>query len=184
MTNIPQGDAERKAAPMFRGLLGYFAWACFKIAAHSLRSDRKHNPHLPAEEAPHWRREASTDHPDCIIRHLCDAWGPRPDDFEGDDLDWEEYHLTALAWRSNALLQEFGEAKRGAAPGCRSVFPIKRKLEDLLHPAQKLVLAAKENERQNAILRAGIEAGERIATTVFPPKGDNGHSIHCECREC
>src|SRR5688572_582203 len=135
-TTIPQDDATRKSAPMFRGLLGYFPWALFKIAAHSFRSDRKHNPEKPIEEAPHWRREASTDHPDCIVRHLCDAWGPRPGDFPGDDLDWEEYHLTALAWRANALLQEFGEKHRGAAPGCRSVFPTRvDQLRDLLHPA-------------------------------------------------
>jgi hypothetical protein len=120
-TTIPQDDATRKSAPMFRGLLGYFPWALFKIAAHSFQSDRKHNP--ASTTGPHWTRDKSTDHADCCLRHLADLTGPPPGDFEGDALDWEEYHLTALAWRSSALLQEFGEKHRGAAPGCRSVFP-------------------------------------------------------------
>lgn len=118
---IPQDDAERKAAPMYRGLLAYFPWALFKVAAHSLRSDLKHNPGNP--NAPTWAREKSTDHPDCIMRHLAEAYGEKAAGFVGTQDDWTEYHLTALAWRALALLQEFGEAKRGAAPGASSKFP-------------------------------------------------------------
>ncbi len=143
MTCIPQDDASRKAAPMWRGLLGYFPWALFKLAAHSFRSDRKHNPDKPESEAPHWTRSKSTDHADCIVRHLADLCGPPPADFEGLAIEWEEYHLTAIFWRAGALLQEFGEARRGASPGCRSVFPTRvDQLRDLLHPAQKLAIEA------------------------------------------
>jgi hypothetical protein len=157
VSTIPQGDAERKDAPMFRGLLGYFPWALFKVAAHSLRSDRKHNPGNP--NAPTWAREKSADHPDCIVRHLTEAWGPPPADFVGTQLDWTEYHLTAIAWRANALLQEFGEANRGATPGISSKFPTtKEKLQDLVvktpsgahvlisHPAQHMAVAAFKDE--------------------------------------
>lgn len=168
MSTIPQGDAERKDAPMFRGLLGYFPWALFKVAAHSLRSDRKHNPGNP--NAPTWAREKSTDHPDCIVRHLSEAYGPPPPEFVGTQLDWTEYHLTAIAWRSNALLQEFGEAHRGATPGVSCKFPetLQSKVEALRHPAQKLAIQAFKDE-----LISGVKIGS-----------DNGHSVHCECREC
>lgn len=108
---IPQEDAVRKAAPLYRGLLGYFPWALFQVAAHSYRSDRKHNPDKPESEAPHWNRPASSDHADCILRHMAEMHTD-PD-----------YHKTAIAWRALALLQEHGESAHGAAPGSRSVFP-------------------------------------------------------------
>lgn len=95
---------------MYRGLLGYFPWALFQVAAHSMVSDRKHNPETPESEAPHWAREKSTDHADAIIRHLAEM--------HTDPL----YHKTAAAWRALALLQEHGEAL-GAEPGVSSVFP-------------------------------------------------------------
>ena len=74
MAYIPQGDQERKDAPMFRGLMGYFPAALFEVAAHSLDSDRKHNP--GSTTGPNWARGKSADHEDCIMRHLIDA-GPR-----------------------------------------------------------------------------------------------------------
>jgi hypothetical protein len=107
---LPQEDLVRKAAPMYRGLIGYFPRALFRVAAHSFRSDRKHNPDKPESEAPHWRRDASSDHLDCIVRHLAEMH---------EDPD---YHLAAIAWRALAALQEH-EEKKGAAPGSRSVFP-------------------------------------------------------------
>lgn len=174
---IPQDDQERKAAPMFRGLLGYFPWALFKVAAHSLRSDRKHNPGNPT--GPNWTREKSADHPDCIMRHLAEAWGPPAEGFIGTQDDWTEHHLTALAWRSNALLQEFGEAKRGAAPGVSCRFPTtKEKLKDLVvrtpsgshvlvsHPAQHLAVAAfKAEELERA--RFCPPLGEQLAEAGY-----------------
>lgn len=108
---IPQDDARRKAAPMFRGLLGYFPAALFAVAEHSMESDLKHNPGNP--EAPTWARGKSSDHPDCIVRHLIDAGQPGTPD--------RLYHLRALAWRSLAQLQEELEAS-GAKPGVSSRF--------------------------------------------------------------
>ena len=102
---LPQGDAERKDAPMFRGLLGYFPMALFRVAQHSLISDRKHNP--GNVDGPHWARGKSSDHLDCIVRHLAEVHTD-PD-----------YHLRALAWRALAALQEH-EERKGAAPGASS----------------------------------------------------------------
>ncbi len=105
---IPQGDRERKLAPMYRGLLGYFPAALFRVAEHSMVSDRKHNPNTPENEAPHWARQQSSDHADCIVRHLAEMH-TNPD-----------YHLKAIAWRALALLQEH-EERKGAAMGASAV---------------------------------------------------------------
>lgn len=109
MDYIPQGDKLRKQAPMFRGLLGYFPSALFDVATHSMESDQKHNP--GNVDGPTWARSKSSDHADCIVRHLIDAGTKGTPN--------RRYHLRALAWRSLALLQEEGEAE-GAAPGVSS----------------------------------------------------------------
>lgn len=110
---IPQDDESRKSAPLFRGLLGYFPAALFAVAAHSLASDQKHNPDNP--DAPKWTRGKSSDHADCIVRHLIDA-GTR----ETVSKDERLYHLTAAAWRALAQLQEEHEY-HGAEVSPRSV---------------------------------------------------------------
>lgn len=152
---LPQDDAERKDAPMYRGLLGYFPLALFRVAQHSLISDRKHNPGNP--EGPTWARDKSSDHADCIVRHLTEMHTD-PD-----------YHLRALAWRSLALLQEH-EERKGAAPGASSRFPqaarvleeLKRKREQLLHPAQELAVEAFKREQED-IAAEGQFRGDRFA---------------------
>jgi hypothetical protein len=110
-TYIPQDDAARKAAPMYRGLLGYFPAALFAVAAHSMAADKKHNP--GATDGPTWARGKSSDHADCIIRHMIDAGKPGEPD--------REYHLTAIAWRALAMLQEEME-RTGYSPGVSSRF--------------------------------------------------------------
>jgi hypothetical protein len=120
---LPEDDEVRKDGPMFRGLAGYFPAALFEVAAHSLDSDRKHNP--GATEGPTWARGKSSDHEDCIIRHVIDA-GPRRGAlgfpewllklFPGSSArDARRYHLRCLAWRALALLQEDCEATGSAA---------------------------------------------------------------------
>lgn len=106
---IPQDDATRKNAPMARGCLFYFPAALFAVAQHSMESDKKHNP--GNVDGPHWARTKSSDHADCIVRHLIDAGAPGEKD--------RKYHLRALAWRALAMLQEECEAE-GAKPGVSS----------------------------------------------------------------
>lgn len=152
---IPQDDARRKGAPMFRGLLGYFPAALFEVAEHSRESNDKHNP----GEELHWARGKSNDHEDCIVRHLIDA-GKKGS-------KGRRYHLRALAWRALALLQEECEAE-GATPGVSCRFPeaervlakLKEKRAELLHPAQRLAVQAFADE---------LTSGVKIETTVFPP---------------
>lgn len=106
---IPQDDKQRKLSPMARGLLHYFPAALFEVASHSMASDMKHNP--GSKDGPTWARSKSSDHADCIIRHMIDAGKGETDE--------EVYHLTAIAWRALAQLQEAME-KRGAKPGVSS----------------------------------------------------------------
>lgn len=102
---IPQDDKERKAAPMYKGLFGYFPYALFAVAAHSQANNLKHNP--DSTDGPTWKRNASSDHLDALTRHLSELH-TNP-----------SYHLAAIAWRALAALQEHGEAS-GFAAGASS----------------------------------------------------------------
>ena len=105
---LPQLDHERKDAAMYRGLLGYFPAALFRVAQHSVHSNRKHTP--DDASGPHWARGKSADHLDALLRHVCELHAD------------PEYHLAAIAWRALAALQEH-EERKGFKPGASSVFP-------------------------------------------------------------
>lgn len=96
---IDADSATRKSFPMARGLLDYFPDALAAVAQHSFIANQKHNP----GEEMHHARGKSTDHADCILRHLVGRGG-----FDGDLRE-----STALAWRALALLQEELEADLG-----------------------------------------------------------------------
>lgn len=87
----------RKDLPVFSGVLSYFPDALLAISAHSKKGNDKHNPGMPL----HWDKSKSTDHADCIARHLIDI-GPN---WDARDVETGSYHATALAWRALALLQ-------------------------------------------------------------------------------
>lgn len=112
MPYISEDSNERKKLPMARGLLDYFPAALAAVAAHSLMADEKHNGPSDGQRDPTWKRGVSTDHADCIVRHLVGRGG-----FDGPYRE-----STALAWRALALLQEELEAE-GAEPGRASRFP-------------------------------------------------------------
>jgi hypothetical protein len=84
--------AARKRMPITRGLLDYFPKACAYVSSVSLKANEQHNP----GEDLHWAREKSTDHADCIGRHLIERGG-----LDDDGL----LHTGKLAWRALALLQ-------------------------------------------------------------------------------
>lgn len=85
-------DGDRKDFPMVTGLLDYFPDALADVARLSLIGNEKHNPGEPL----HWSREKSTDHADCIIRHMI-----RRADYDDDGI----LHATKVAWRALAQLQ-------------------------------------------------------------------------------
>lgn len=93
----------RKNTPMFSGLLAYFPDALAEVARVSEAGSRQHHPGEPL----HWDKSKSTDHADCIVRHLIDS-GTLDDD--------GMRHSAKTAWRSLALLQieiENERANRG-----------------------------------------------------------------------
>lgn len=89
----------RKESPMARGLLDYFPDALAYVAHVSYVGNEQHNPGEPM----HWAREKSTDHADCIIRHLAERGTYDPDD--------NILHSGKAAWRALANLQLELEAK-------------------------------------------------------------------------
>ena len=89
---LPTDAAERKKIPVVSGVLDYFPLAIAEVAKCSLSSNEQHNPGQPL----HWDRTKSTDHIDCIGRHIIDR-GKFDDD--------GQRHSAKLAWRALALLQ-------------------------------------------------------------------------------
>lgn len=100
--SLPTDSAARKRIPMFSGLLAYFPDALAAVAEHSFDSNKKHNLGEPL----HWSREKSSDHLDCIVRHMADiATG-------ADKIE----ELKAVVWRGLAELQLALEARQ-SKPG-------------------------------------------------------------------
>lgn len=97
---LPTDAAERKKIPIVSGVLDYFPLAIAEVAKCSLSSNEQHNPGQPL----HWNRTKSTDHIDCIGRHIIDR-GKFDDD--------GQRHSAKLAWRALALLQLELEAEKG-----------------------------------------------------------------------
>lgn len=101
---------ERKATPIMRGCVDYFPAALAAVARLSLAGNEKHNP----GEELHHARGKSTDHADCIMRHLIDRGTVDPED--------NVRHSVKVAWRALALLQEELEREEKAplARGARA----------------------------------------------------------------
>lgn len=105
MNALPENAAERKAIPLAEGCLYYFPAALAEVARVSKRGNDQHNPGQPMHHA----RGKSTDHADCIMRHLVDAGS-----FDTDGMR----HSAKVAWRALALLQD--ELERNGAPIARN----------------------------------------------------------------
>jgi hypothetical protein len=105
---LPESAAERKNIPIVRGCLDYFPAALAAIAELSRIGNEQHNPGEPLHHA----RGKSTDHADCIVRHLMDRGTIDTDKIR---------HTTKLAWRALALLQE--ELEAAGAPMARGAKP-------------------------------------------------------------
>lgn len=125
-TTLPTESQARKDIPIVSGCLNYFPAALADVARISKAGNDRHNPGEPLHHA----RGKSTDHADCIVRHLIDL--------QGLLAAYERYHeavrvqadrtdilaeASALAWRALALSQELHE-RFGAplAPGARLPF--------------------------------------------------------------
>jgi len=98
---LPSSSDERKHIPLASGLLDYFPAALAAVASLSRVGNEQHNPGQPL----HWARSKSTDHADCIMRHLTDRGLLDSDGIR---------HSAKVAWRALALLQEELEREEGA----------------------------------------------------------------------
>lgn len=93
MSNLLSSNKdERKQRPIARGVFDYFPQAIAEVANVSFVGNQQHNP----GETMHWSREKSTDHADCIARHLIER-----DTLDSDGLR----HSAKVAWRALAMLQ-------------------------------------------------------------------------------
>lgn len=102
---MPTNSAERKNVPLCTGVLDYFPAALAAVAKLSKYGNDKHNPGEPLHHA----RGKSSDHADCVLRHLADRGITDPDTGMS--------HTVEVAWRALALLQE--ELEAAGAPKAR-----------------------------------------------------------------
>lgn len=89
---LPTDAQERKQIPITTGVLDYFPLAIAEVAKCSWAGNQQHHP----DKELHWDKTKSTDHADCIARHLIDRGK-----FDTDG----QRHSAKLAWRALALLQ-------------------------------------------------------------------------------
>lgn len=98
---LPTDAQERKQIPITTGVLDYFPLAIAEVAKCSWAGNQQHHP----DKELHWDKTKSTDHADCIARHLVDRGK-----FDTD----RQRHSAKLAWRALALLQlELESEKEG-----------------------------------------------------------------------
>ena len=96
---LPTDPQERKNLPITTGVLNYFPDAIAAVSHVSKVGNDQHNPGQPL----HWAKHKSTDHANCIGRHL----------LEQGTLDTDgTRHSAKLAWRALALCQMEIEAER------------------------------------------------------------------------
>lgn len=118
---LPTDSQARKEIPLVAGCLRYFPAALAGVAQHSKMGNDKHNP----GEEMHHARGKSSDHEECIARHLVDLQDLRASMMRANGGGavpralFDE--LNALCWRALALSQELHELYGDAplAPGAR-----------------------------------------------------------------
>ncbi len=109
LQTLPEGHGERKDVPIVTGVLDYFPLAIAYVARISKLGNDQHNPGEPL----HWARGKSSDHADCVGRHLMQRGTFDADTFADGE---RVRHTGKAAWRVLALLQEELEAEAGFTP--------------------------------------------------------------------
>jgi len=94
--------AERKATPVYSGVISYFPLALKEISKASYEGQRQHNPDKPLA----WDRSKSGDELDAMMRHLLDhASGELFD-------DCGTRHIVKCGWRILAFIQKTMENEK------------------------------------------------------------------------
>jgi hypothetical protein len=127
---LPTDSNERKDVQLLAAFLRYIPAAAVRFAKHSKAGNDKHNPGEPIHHA----RGKSSDHQECILRHLMDlqdldaaimrrelAFDVHQNPEDAALLEAKFYEATAMFWRAGVYLQELCEIHEGAplAPGAR-----------------------------------------------------------------
>lgn len=107
LRELPNLPGPRKTMPIATGVLDYFPLAMAEIARISKAGNDQHNPGQPL----HWNRGKSSDHADCVVRHLIERGTIDTDGMR---------HTGKAAWRMMALLQEELEAEQGFDPNAEN----------------------------------------------------------------
>jgi hypothetical protein len=117
---LPTDSNARKEIPLFSGTYSYFPAALAGVAFHAKKGNDKHNP----GEEMHHARGKSTDHGDCVLRHLMDLNDQLAALKRGAPVSTRAIldEVDALCWRTLALSQEVHEKLGGAplAPGAKA----------------------------------------------------------------
>ena len=115
---LPTDDAERKALPIFDGVIMYFPDAIAEVARVSMAGNEQHNPGQPL----HWARGKSMDQLNTAIRHMIDHKSGNP--FDGSFRGRVVWHLAKAAWRILAALQlaieEYNAQNQGLCQSAQS----------------------------------------------------------------
>lgn len=117
-TTLPQDSAERKKVPLYSGPLRLFPAALAEVAKVIQVGNDKH---CPGSELVHVRWK-STDHADCIVRHLVDL-----SENYGQGRGYDENgvpQVAYIAWRALALCQEWCEQNLGSPPAPAARFEV------------------------------------------------------------
>ena len=92
----PSSAQERKATPIYSGVLKYFPQALAEVSRTSQAGNDQHHPDKPL----HWDKSKSSDELDALTRHLIDH-SVHPVDEDGI------LHLSKVAWRALAALERY-----------------------------------------------------------------------------
>jgi len=166
-------DAERKATPIFSGLLAYFPDALIAVAQVSKIGNDQHNPGEPL----HWALHKSTEELESLTRHLVDeARDPGGYDTDGT------LHLAKVAWRSLAALQRAIYKSQGKTwcPGCGQLQGI-YEVHEACYPSQAVGTYDYTDEVDQAsgedVVRCNhcrVKVSRKYAERTFP------HSSRCK----
>lgn len=96
VSEVVDAAAERKAQPVFSGVLKYFPNAIKYVSTVSKAGNDQHHPDKPL----HWDKSKSSDETDALARHLIDH-SIDPMDTDG------MLHLGKVAWRALAALERY-----------------------------------------------------------------------------
>lgn len=97
---LPTEAKDRKAVPIFSGVLMYFPNAIAEVAKCSKAGNDQHHAGQPL----HWDRSKSTDEHDALTRHLMQVGTIDTDGIR---------HSAKVAWRALAALEKEIEAANG-----------------------------------------------------------------------